>query len=188
MPWHPGIGFVSKDEFFNELRRTADCYDAVERLPHVPSMKGTYYVGGMPEPGDGKALEELLSRFCPASKIDGHLILAMFATAIWGGPPGAGQRSLLLPTRVRYWQDKVADDAITADGRHIGFHANEDICTIKARLLSPEATGVRIALIHNVKSLRFSWAELEALITAPVISGKQMYVGEASRPTRSYGL
>lgn len=40
----------------------------------------------------------------------------------------------------------------------------------------------RIALLDNVKSLKFSWAELEALITSPVISGKRLYVGEASRP------
>jgi hypothetical protein len=40
----------------------------------------------------------------------------------------------------------------------------------------------RIALLDNVKTTRFSWAELEALITREVISGKRMYVGDASRP------
>ncbi len=33
-----------------------------------------------------------------------------------------------------------------------------------------------------MKSHRFSWAELEALITASIISGKRMYVGEGRRP------
>jgi hypothetical protein len=60
--------------------------------------------------------------------------------------------------------------------------SGEDIGTIKTRLLSPEGIMRRIALLDNVKSLRFSWAELEALITCPVISGKQMYIGEGQRP------
>jgi len=48
--------------------------------------------------------------------------------------------------------------------------------------LSPDGITKRVALLDNVKTLRFSWAELESMITAPLISGKQMYVGEASRP------
>src|SRR5262249_38538861 len=34
----------------------------------------------------------------------------------------------------------------------------------------------------NVKTLRFSWSELEALVTADVISGRRLYVGEGRRP------
>ena len=53
---------------------------------------------------------------------------------------------------------------------------------IKQRLLSPDGLTKRIALLDNVKTLRFSWAELEAMITAPEISGKRLYVGNATRP------
>jgi hypothetical protein len=36
--------------------------------------------------------------------------------------------------------------------------------------------------LDNVKSLKFSWGELEGLITANEISGHRMYCGDASRP------
>jgi hypothetical protein len=67
-------------------------------------------------------------------------------------------------------------------GGMIDFSKAEDGAAIKQRLLSPTATGVRVALLDNLKSLRLSWADLEALITATSISGKQMYVGESCRP------
>ena len=41
---------------------------------------------------------------------------------------------------------------------------------------------VRAVRIDNVKSLKLSWADLESMATAPTISGRQMYVGEGSRP------
>jgi hypothetical protein len=53
---------------------------------------------------------------------------------------------------------------------------------MKQRLLSPEGLLKRLALLDNIKSLRFSWAALEELITQDTISGKALYVGEASRP------
>jgi hypothetical protein len=53
---------------------------------------------------------------------------------------------------------------------------------LKERLLSPDALTKRMALIDNMKSLKFSWGDLEALITGRSISGRRMYVGESSRP------
>ena len=53
---------------------------------------------------------------------------------------------------------------------------------IVKRLLSPQGRGKRVVLLDNVKSHRFSWAELEAFITSPVISGHEMYRGEGQRP------
>jgi hypothetical protein len=53
---------------------------------------------------------------------------------------------------------------------------------LMTRLLSAAALDRRVALLDNVKTLRFSWADLEALITTDVISGRGLYVGEARRP------
>jgi hypothetical protein len=50
------------------------------------------------------------------------------------------------------------------------------------RLLSPEGLGRRVVLLDNMKTLRFSWAELEGLITTDVISGRQLFTGEGRRP------
>ena len=37
-------------------------------------------------------------------------------------------------------------------------------------------------LVDNVKTSRFSWSDLEALITCDYISGRKMYVGDGRRP------
>ncbi len=52
---------------------------------------------------------------------------------------------------------------------------------IKTRLLSKLALTKRVAMLDNVKTLRFSWAELEALITAATISGKWLFRGEGRK-------
>jgi hypothetical protein len=67
-------------------------------------------------------------------------------------------------------------------GGLIEISPHEDIVGIRKRLLSPDAQQLRVARIDNIKSHRFSWDDLESLITAPVISGHRMYKGEARRP------
>jgi hypothetical protein len=52
------------------------------------------------------------------------------------------------------------------------------------RLLSPEGRTRRIALLDNLKTTRFSWADLEGWVTADALSGRQMYAGEGRRPNR----
>ncbi len=79
---------------------------------------------------------------------------------------------------------KLAEAIGRLCGGHIDISPQEDIGTIKQRLLSPNASSKRVALLDNIKKSRFSWAELESLITIDTISGKRMYVGEASRPNR----
>jgi hypothetical protein len=53
---------------------------------------------------------------------------------------------------------------------------------LKTRLLSTEGLGRRVVLLDNLKTLRFSWAELEGLITSDVVSGHRLYAGEGQRP------
>jgi hypothetical protein len=66
--------------------------------------------------------------------------------------------------------------------RQPGLSTGERMEDLKTRMLTPGARTKRVALLDNVKSLRLSWAELESLITNPVISGRQLYVGEGQRP------
>jgi hypothetical protein len=40
----------------------------------------------------------------------------------------------------------------------------------------------RVALLDNLKSLKFSWAEIESLITSAEINGWRVYVGDGARP------
>jgi hypothetical protein len=67
-------------------------------------------------------------------------------------------------------------------GGTIDVSPRADIEKIKTRLLSPGATGKRIAMLDNLKTTRFSWGELEGLIPGHAISGHAMYQGEGSRP------
>jgi hypothetical protein len=67
-------------------------------------------------------------------------------------------------------------------GGSISASPGDDMADVRKRLLSPDARGLRVLLLDNVKSLRFSWDELERLITSPVISGRRMYHGEGRMP------
>ena len=125
----------------------------------------------------------MLDRFCPATEIDGDLILAALVTQFWGGPPGTRPAFVFTADAGRgKGKSKLAEMLARVAGGTIDFSANEDIGQIKTRLLSPDGLTKRVPTLDNVKSLRFSWAELEALITAPTISGKRFYVGEGRRP------
>jgi len=168
---------------FQELRRLATDYLAVEQLPHEPPTEGHFYACPMPEPGDGSKLDSLVSRFNPETAEDADLIRLMFATLFWGGRSGSRPAFVFTAEAGRgVGKTSCAEMAGHLAGGIIELSANEDASVMKQRLLSPEGITRRVALLDNVKSHKFSWAELEALITAPVISGKRLYVGEGSRP------
>jgi len=59
------------------------------------------------------------------------------------------------------------------------FSSKDDFETIKKRLLTSTS---RVAFLDNIKTHKFSWAELEGLITAPTISGWKLYAGNSNRP------
>ncbi|MDB5350434.1 MAG: hypothetical protein JWN86_1681 [Planctomycetota bacterium] len=67
-------------------------------------------------------------------------------------------------------------DLIATDlyGGSIDVQAASDIETVKTRLFSPAATSRRIARLDNIKTHKFSWADLEGLLTAAEISGKRL--------------
>ncbi len=178
-----GSALHSRNEVYEELCRCAQNYVAVEESPHEPIMTGHYYACAIPEAGDGHALHWLLNRFSPATPIDRDLIQAMFMSVIWGGPGGCRPAFVLTADAGRGSGKSTLAAMVgyVANGA-IELSANEDATVIKQRLLSPEGITKRVAILDNVKTLRFSWAELESMITTPTISGKRMYVGEGQRP------
>ncbi len=181
--WHRGQGYATKEECYAELRRTAPAYVAVESMPHVPPLAGHFYSCDTPQPGDGSAIAGLLDRFKPATDIDRDLMLAAIVTPFWGGSGGSRPAFVITSDSGRgVGKTRFATMCGHLAGGLMDFSANDDITEIKQRLLSPDAAGRRLALLDNVKSSRFSWSELEAILTSPTISGKRMYVGEASRP------
>jgi hypothetical protein len=182
--WHGKIlGAVNREETFAELQRTSTAYLAIEELPHEPKIVGHYYACENLEPGDGQALHELLDRFAPETPIDRDLLQAYLMTAIWGGPGGTRPAFLITSDHGRgVGKTKAGELLASVVGGTISFSAKDDIGEIRSRLLSPAGLSKRVTILDNLKTLRFSWAELESLITAPMVSGKRMYVGEAQRP------
>jgi hypothetical protein len=181
--WYGGPEAVSRQNLHAELTRTAIDYDAVEKLPHFPRMARHYYCCTQPNAGTGDALRRLVARFTPSTTVDRDLITALIVTTFWGGRPGTRPAFVLTSDAGRgAGKTTLAEMVGYVAGGLMAFEPGEDVDKMKQRLLSPEAVGKRVALVDNVKRTRFSWAELEALVTTPVVSGKRLYVGEAQRP------
>jgi hypothetical protein len=79
-------------------------------------------------------------------------------------------------------KSRLAQIIAALHGGAIEVDQDANIEGVKTRLLSPAAATRRILLLDNIKSHRFSWGQLEGLITADEISGRQLYAGEGRRP------
>lgn len=181
--WHRITGCISKEEFFAELQRTATAYNAIEAMPHFPAFEKHYYACKTPEPGDGATLDKLVGFYCPATPLDRELILALFATPLWGGLAGTRPAFLLTCAEGRgRGKSTLSQHVGQLYGGSIDFSQKEDIGIIKQRLLTAETALKRVASLDNLKTTRFSWPEIESIITNDVINGKRLYVGDASRP------
>jgi hypothetical protein len=181
--WAKGSNLVSETQLFKELERTAARYSAIESMPHEPTIRGVYYRGKTPKPGEGSRLRMLLDKFRPETTIDRDLIQAAFMTAFWGGPPGARPAFVVTSDAGRgVGKSQIPQLVGHLCGGAIDARPTEDINKIITRMLSPGARTKRIAILDNVKTLRFSWAELEGMITGTTIGGHQMYVGDGERP------
>jgi hypothetical protein len=184
-----GLDMVSRSQFFAGLQQSAEPWDAVEPFPHYPPLPRHYYLHPDAAGGDGAALRSLLARFEPATPIDADLILAFFLSLVWGGKPG--QRPAWLVTvdsegDARKGRGAGKSTLAKMGGRLVGgtldVSPRDDMSEVVTRLLSPGARGIRLVVIDNIKSLKFSWGELEKLITSDVISGRQLYTGNGQRP------
>lgn len=186
--WAQGHDMVSEGRFQAHLEQTAENFVAVEPFPHWPAMLGHYYLHPQPEGGDGRALRELLEQFCPATLLDYDLIESFFMTPFWGGPPGRRPGFLFTAENDDGKGGRGAGKSTVAQklarlvGGAVSIDHDDEMGDILKRLLSPGGLVHRVVLLDNLKTLKFSWAQLEALITNDVVSGHRMYFGEARRP------
>ncbi len=183
IPWYRTVGCHTKEEAYQQITAAAETFVNVETMPHEPPIPGHYYACDELPAATGEHITTLIGRFAPATPVDRWLLLAMFATAFWGGRGGSRPMFVITSDSGRgAGKTKLSDILSHLAGGCIELSANEDAGIMRQRLLSPGGKNKRIARLDNVKSLKFSWADLESLITVPMISGKEMYVGEGSRP------
>jgi hypothetical protein len=186
--WKNGADFVSQERFYHHLAGTADAFNSIELCPHWPPVQDVYYMYPELPESDGTYFTELLSEFSPATPQDGELLKAMALTFLWGGKAGSRPGWVISgPTNEPVHGGRGAGKTTVVEvlaslvGGLMMFSSHDPIESINKRLLSSEGGKYRVALLDNVKTLRFSWAELESLITTPVISGHKLYTGECQR-------
>lgn len=181
--WYNSGKFCSMSEFASEFARTATTYDSIENTPHEPPRARTFYRCDVPQAGDGKHLRKFLDLFRPETTIDRDLIQAAAMSLIWGGPFAATPAFAITSDHGRGVGKTSCVQLLTRIvGGSIDVSQNEDGDKLTTRLLTPAARTRRAALWDNIKSMKLSSEKIEALITAPEISGRQLYVGEGTRP------
>lgn len=186
--WASGPDKISQKRFFLYYLQNCQSFEAVETHPHFPKLNGVYY--HHPDPSEGGAaptkFEQLLAMFSPYSSVDAALIKAMFVTVMWGGDTGSRPAFLITgpPGDLGRGVGKsfLAQSVSELCGGMVAVDPSAKIEKVKTRLLSKGAIIKRVAVIDNIKTSKFSWGEFEGLVTAPVISGHHMYVGENQRP------
>ena len=176
-------GCHTKTELHNALQMTARAYEYCEDFPHIPPVENHYYSCPSYQPGNGETISQLLDRFEPATLIDRDLILSLIMTLFWGGRRGTRPAFLITAEKGQgSGKSKLIELLSYIVGGAISVTAGEKIADLKKRMLSNEGLSSRVVLLDNIKSDKFSWGDLEALITAPTISGHRIYVGEFTRP------
>jgi hypothetical protein len=188
--WSKRPGTYDKTEFYEAVRQLAHRAEWASETFHTPMLADVVYVNPMPEPRRTGALDRLLEVFAPATPEDRVLIEAFILTLFWGGP--VGKRPLFVFSTAGAGADPAAGRGSGKStvahvggrlcGGHLSVGGKRDGDRLVSDLLSPHGLGVRLVLMDNVKSLKFSSAEIEALITAPVIDGHVLYAGHGSRP------
>lgn len=183
--WGQGDAMATKDEFFVSLCRNVEGFRDIQEQPHFPPMGGIYYTCEQPKAGSMQPLEQFIDFFSPATKEDRQLILAAIVTPFWGGPPS--QRPAFLISAVAgagqgSGKSTLAGMIAELIGGYIDISPDMDLEEIKRRFLNGDDLNKRVVLVDNIKKAKFSNPSIEALITAPSISGHKMFKGGGSRP------
>lgn len=191
--WRSGRGtLIEKTVFHAHLMATAEGYSSIESYPHFPKIDGAYYLcpDVQPSPQDNPTgrLYEFMKLLSPASDVDYDLILSLLMTLVWGGRPGARPAFLIESADTAAGGGRGAGKSTMAQvlsrlvGGAISISQNEQSRDLFVRLLTPQSLTKRVVILDNIKSSHFSNCDIEGLITATEISGRQLFTGDASRP------
>jgi hypothetical protein len=190
--WAKSPGMIGQERFYEYVRKfILERFEAIDPYPHYPPMEGVYYMHPAIRPRRTQTLlNAFIDFFKPETRIDRELIKAAILTLFWGGPPG---------TRPMFRIDGPEDDPPELGQRAIGktkfvellselvgglidIDPDEDMASVRTRILSSEEGNKRVLRLDNVKALRLSWAAFEQFVTSRVISGHALFRGEGQRP------
>jgi hypothetical protein len=187
--WGRCEGMIPKAEFFAFVVGQVDQYQDVQTYPHFPPRSGTYYLH--PEIGAGGtgAFDELLDQLRPATDADRALVRAFFLTLAWGGRLG-GRPIFIFEAATedgRPGQGAGKSTAAMLGGKLFGGYLNISLATaddmqVQTRLLSKHGRRSRLVVFDNLKGTRVSNSLIESYVTADIISGRQLWQGEGTRP------
>lgn len=185
-----GKNFTTAANLYSDLGGAADAaeFKAVEYYPHEPALRGHYYLWRYPaqHSDDGSALFEFLN-FFDNTLDDSSLttVLAGILTVYWGGD--YSQRPIVVNEAAHRGSGKssVAKKTARLVGGYIAMTLgnSRDETEMMQRLLSPRGREKRCCLWDNVESnreVKSGW--LDQNVTHDEISGKQMFLGEGTRP------
>ena len=196
-----GINFVTMEQLYEAIRRTAKTYEGISNAPHWPLRVDQFYdYGELPPPSQGhRAFWELIDFFTLATDTYRLLAAALFCapmyyrTAAQDDTPGSTPKPLPRPLWVIDTMDaqmsgksslakKVASlygsAAFDVDMSQLKRDADE----IKKRLLSVDGRRKRVFFMDNVTGT-IKDATLASWITASTLSGRAAYGhGDATRP------
>jgi hypothetical protein len=186
--WQAGSSFITQERFYEHLRMGAEQFDAIETLPHWPAIPGIYYLHAEVPKAAG-LLDRLLGFFSPKSSLDRELIKTLILTLFWGGSPGSRPAFLVTGPDQDSEQGRGVGKSRLCQilgeelgGGYVDVSPTDAIADVKSRLLSTESGRKRAVMLDNVKTHKFSWADLEGLITSSEVSGWSLYEGEGRRP------
>jgi hypothetical protein len=177
-------GCVTKKECFERIGQRAEWFGAATNRPHREPLEGVFYTSeakGIEAKATG-LLDKLVGMFSPDSELDRELIRASFVTPCWDGPPGKRPLFVITANGTGSGKSTLAKLVSELWGKYYEATPNQQMDTIKTRLLSRLPELVRVGVIDNVKKHRFSWPEFEGLLTAPMINGRKDFCGDKSMP------
>jgi hypothetical protein len=188
--WGRGPDLLTMNALHSSAIELCDRFESVELFPHHPPHAASYYLlpAQMPQAGSG-AFNDLLLMFGPDTEADCHLIRAFFLTLVWGGP--GGKRPIFgfeaATDNGKAGQGSGKSTVPQKAGELLGGFVSIDLATdsgkdLMPRLLSAAGRRARLVIFDNVKGSRVSSSLIESSVTAPVLSGKQLFQGEGSRP------
>jgi hypothetical protein len=188
--WYRSAGCSTKEEFLRHLLQKCKRYDWATDLPHFPPLPGVLYTNPAPAPANTGRLDEFVKLFSLQSEADRKLVKAFTMTPFWGGPPG--KRPLFVFGAVELTADPnagrgagkstIAQAVGRLSGGYLSLQKEGEKDRVVSDLLSPAGLNVRVVILDNVKSLKFSDQFLEALITDHQIDGHRLYQGHGHRP------